>query len=1096
MSPVLIYIINKKILTQTSSFSFVYEYIFYYNSITSQDSSSETLRSRTDSLLRTKISNEITEQTRNRLSGKDLLQRSPVHRIRASTKETTIESNTLNDAITRDSFSFNNGDAGDAADAVRRQSSVRRNVRQQMSEHEASLFAAFLETEKGKESITSKKGEPLLTTDYQNLLETSAMKEKRMRSIEKALDGSSTDSSPRSSSASPSSTYDITLGSRVKVSPKAWRPVFDKKMLTHGNDSTVFLTGVVVATHTDATYDIIIDRSSFKGTYQYSRSLDHFEASAISAGMVKRESTDTSTDTNPTLSSKNTKKFGTQISNEIPSSSYTSSQSSSTHSYHSRAPVPPTNRTTSSFQTELERRLDRVTRNCISLSAWSSMSGNVAPVLLSTLQPRTGAGGILQNNSKERKQIESLSSKMASHARHLSGHLNSSSLAQRLLNGPTDAIATKGKGGKGRPLSMRMNDVDISKMERKTTIALSEIPFFKFLSQTEAVHENITERHLNEIFKRFRFQIFPHNKTICYEGEIGKEFYIVLNGHVNVVRDGRKIATLKPGSWFGEIAVFKWTRRTATCIATSDSTAKKDGTTQYRTPTEVLSLSSKAFTELITEQPWLQLAMADLCHQRTGDMLSCISFFQKVPKAKLELLGSLFSYRSVLANTVICREGEDAHEFYILMQGQVKVKAISSETTSEGIVKGVKVLATVDSISWFGEIALIQDCQRTATVETSEDSTLLVLSKENFHRFLRVVPSLSETMREHMGERISHMIRAIPFFANVQKLELLSDLFSFREYNLNEIVFDQGDGGDAFYIIIRGSCEVRATKTTKKKIPKHKTRWNMVKNSIENTSNSSKSSSRSSSLSRRNSTARGGSRDRTTTLESKETILTLTDAELIEKYGKKLKILLANDFFGEIALLNDVPRTATIRCLEPTRLLQLPKHLFSKFVSFAPSIKQSLKRHLIETGKSESHFRAGLSEALLASATNSWIDADIDHLAGIDSENCPVPFDTAEVQQTPLAWGTGKAQLRANGDRVDGLPEDVIDPLQRGKDERQQYMVAEDQEIPKGFVLPKMFPIRILLPEQENDDLDYDSKDEDDQEEEDVVHEIFNERGK
>ena len=267
------------------------------------------MRSRTDSLLRTKISNEITEQTRNRLSGKDLLQRSPVHRIRASTKETTIESNTLNDAITRDSFSFNNGDAGDAADAVRRQSSVRRNVRQQMSEHEASLFAAFLETEKGKESITSKKGEPLLTTDYQNLLETSAMKEKRMRSIEKALDGSSPVSSPRSSSASPSSTYDITLGSRVKVSPKAWRPVFDKKMLTHGNDSTVFLTGVVVATHTDATYDIIIDRSSFKGTYQYSRSLDHFEASAINAGMVKRESTDTSTDTNPTLSSKNTKKF-------------------------------------------------------------------------------------------------------------------------------------------------------------------------------------------------------------------------------------------------------------------------------------------------------------------------------------------------------------------------------------------------------------------------------------------------------------------------------------------------------------------------------------------------------------------------------------------------------------------------------------------------------------------------------------------------------------------------------------------------------------------------------------------------------------------
>lgn len=85
----------------------------------------------------------------------------------------------------------------------------------------------------------------------------------------------------------------------------------------------------------------------------------------------------------------------------------------------------------------------------------------------------------------------------------------------------------------------------------------------------------------------------------------------------------------------------------------------------------------------------------------------------------------------------------------------------------------------------FGEIALIQNCQRTATVETSEDSTLLVLSKDNFHRFLRVVPQLSETMREHMGERISQMIKTIPFFANVQKLDLLADLFSFKEYAKN-----------------------------------------------------------------------------------------------------------------------------------------------------------------------------------------------------------------------------------------------------------------------------------------------------------------------
>ena len=73
---------------------------------------------------------------------------------------------------------------------------------------------------------------------------------------------------------------------------------------------------------------------------------------------------------------------------------------------------------------------------------------------------------------------------------------------------------------------------------------------------------------------------------------------------------------------------------------------------------------------------------------------------------------------------------------------------------------------------------------------------------------LQVVPQLAETMREHMGERISHMIRSIPFFANVQKLALLADLFSFREYAKDDILFWQGDEADAFYILIRGECAV------------------------------------------------------------------------------------------------------------------------------------------------------------------------------------------------------------------------------------------------------------------------------------------------
>ena len=45
------------------------------------------------------------------------------------------------------------------------------------------------------------------------------------------------------------------------------------------------------------------------------------------------------------------------------------------------------------------------------------------------------------------------------------------------------------------------------------------------------------------------------------------------------------------------------------------------------------------------------------------------------------------------------------------------------------------------------------------------------------------------------------------------------------------------------------------------------------------------------------------------------------------------------------------------------------------------------------------------------------------------------------------------------------MPEDIINPVQRGRADRQQYMVAPDQEIPQGFHVPTTFPVRILLPE-------------------------------
>ena len=59
-------------------------------------------------------------------------------------------------------------------------------------------------------------------------------------------------------------------------------------------------------------------------------------------------------------------------------------------------------------------------------------------------------------------------------------------------------------------------------------------------------------------------------RTIMTQGDLGQELAVVIEGQVEVVKDGTPIATLGPGSYFGEIALLDSLTRTASVIAVTD----------------------------------------------------------------------------------------------------------------------------------------------------------------------------------------------------------------------------------------------------------------------------------------------------------------------------------------------------------------------------------------------------------------------------------------------------------------------------------------------------------------------------------------------
>jgi len=240
-----------------------------------------------------------------------------------------------------------------------------------------------------------------------------------------------------------------------------------------------------------------------------------------------------------------------------------------------------------------------------------------------------------------------------------------------------------------------------------------------------------------------------------------------------------------------------------------------------------------------------------------------IAVLSHMSRNSRNLMASAFKPHPVSNNDVIITQGEKGDYFYVIVSGHFRVEASDDPNNLELS----KELATLEDGGFFGELALLHDKPRNATVKcTSPEGGLLWrIDRSTFKSLI--------CQQNHLNRQLKlTFLRSMALFSDYssRQLDSLSDALTEVEYNEpGYAIMEEGDKADALYFILEGRVF------------------------FEKQQNNSKSN--------------------------------ITEVVRLSESGK-------GDYFGEMALINHDRRSATVRVLEPVKLLRLTAKDFDRLM--------------------------------------------------------------------------------------------------------------------------------------------------------------------
>ena len=220
------------------------------------------------------------------------------------------------------------------------------------------------------------------------------------------------------------------------------------------------------------------------------------------------------------------------------------------------------------------------------------------------------------------------------------------------------------------------------------------------------------------------------------------------------------------------------------------------------------------------------------------------------PAQRTEIIDAMFEKR-VQKGTAVIVQGDEGDNFYVVDQGKFSVRVDGNEVVQIGPTGS------------FGELALLYNTTRSATVFALEDSVLWGVDRHTFRSVIIDHAHQKRLMYEDF-------IRSVPILSTLKRGEVtrIADALQPIQFAAGDVIIKQGDVGDRFYIVESGEAAVRQHPESD---------GNLLQGEVD--------------------------------------VDTASEIEV----GRLKK----GDYFGELALLNSAPRAATVIAKTPVKCVSL-----------------------------------------------------------------------------------------------------------------------------------------------------------------------------